>query len=118
MKILKSWNTLPPPFLYVKLLVFSNMKIISSLQESESVNNAEQRMANDGVEALSFTSSSDERKRYLESIGATYGYTHEINRSNLFQDVLNLYKDEDVAKEYPLVIEFTNERGIDQGGLA
>jgi len=83
------------------------------------VNSAEQRMANDGVEVLSFTSSSDdfsdERKRYLESIGATYGYTHEINRSNLFQDVLNLYKDEDVAKEYPLAMKFTNERGIDQG---
>jgi len=46
------------------------------------VNSTEQGMANNGVEAFSFTGLSDEfddeRKRYLESISATYGYTHEI----------------------------------------
>ena len=60
---------------------------------------------------------SSEREDYMVSIGATYGGNHVIRRSSVFEDVMQLYQQEQMAKEFPVNIKFESEKGVDVGGV-
>ena len=60
---------------------------------------------------------SSEREDYMVSIGATYGGNHVIRRSSVFEDVMQLYQQEQMAKEFPVNIKFESEKAVDVGGV-
>ena len=40
-----------------------------------------------------------------------------LYRCNIYEDLMALFENEDALNEYPLCISFTNEMGIDTGGI-
>lgn len=58
-----------------------------------------------------------ERKLYLESINAVVGILHKVDRNNLFEDVIDLYREGGIVGEYPIFVEYKDEMGVDDGGL-
>lgn len=42
---------------------------------------------------------------------------HHIKRTNLYKDVLDLYREGDIVGEYPISISFQGELGVDNGGV-
>ena len=52
----------------------------------------------------------------MESVHAVVGVVHEIERKNIFEDVVDLYRGE-IISEYPIFIEYKGEQGVDDGGL-
>ena len=46
-----------------------------------------------------------------------FGPIHQVDRKNMFNEVLKLFEDPHALKEYPLMISFVNEAGYDIGGL-
>ena len=48
----------------------------------------------------------------MKSIQAVQGFQHEIDRENVYEDVINLYRN-----EYPIAIAFVGEIAIDNGGV-
>ncbi len=57
------------------------------------------------------------RLAYLRSINSQEGLAHTINRKNILKDVIGLYRDSNIINEYPIVIKFVGEIGIDAGGI-
>ncbi len=57
------------------------------------------------------------RLSYLRSINSQEGLAHRINRKNILKDVIGLYRDSNIINEYPIVIKFVGEIGIDAGGI-
>lgn len=55
----------------------------------------------------------------MESINATQGILHEVDRSHLLDCVLRLYDSQvtSIILEYPLYIKFSGEAGVDEGGV-
>ena len=45
------------------------------------------------------------------------GPEHTIERGNVYEDVLDLYKQGEILGEYPIKIEFLDELGVDHGGV-
>ena len=58
-----------------------------------------------------------ERLKYLKSINAVEGRVHIITRQNLYEDVIDLYREGEVVGEYPITISFLGEIGVDDGGV-
>ena len=42
---------------------------------------------------------------------------HTVCRSSVFEDVLRLYREESIVKEYPITVEFEGEIAVDEGGV-
>ena len=53
----------------------------------------------------------------MSSMCSSSGPPHEINRGDLFNNVLHLFASDDITKEYPLRIRFKGELAIDTGGV-
>ena len=45
------------------------------------------------------------------------GDEHTIDCNNVYEDVIDLYRQGEIVGEYPIMIEFLDEIGIDHGGL-
>lgn len=43
---------------------------------------------------------------------------HYVNRSSLFNDLIDLYEDTSILKQYPLHMSFVGELGVDLGGVS
>ena len=41
---------------------------------------------------------------------------HLIERTNVYEDVIDLYREGDIVGEYPIFISFRGELGVDDGG--
>lgn len=54
---------------------------------------------------------------YMKSVNAVAGLEHTIKRSNLFEDVIDLYREGSIVGECPIKIEFLDEIAVDHGGL-
>lgn len=61
----------------------------------------------------------DERERldYMKSINAIVGLEHEVNRRNIFEDVIDTYREGDIVGECPIVVRFDGEIAVDNGGV-
>ena len=58
-----------------------------------------------------------ERVSYLESVGCVSGPKRTIDRANLYEDVLDVYREGDIVQEYPLFIKYEGEKAVDEGGV-
>ena len=58
-----------------------------------------------------------ERISYMKSISAVKGLLHTIDRSNVFEDVLDLYRQGSIVGEDPICIKYVGEMGVDEGGV-
>ena len=59
------------------------------------------------------------RVKFIESLSLTFGKTHLVKRSHIFEDVIDLYssKRDTVLAEYPFRSKFVGERAVDLGGV-
>ena len=64
-----------------------------------------------------FSTAAEERNRFMVSVCRDVSTIHEINRRCVYDDVISLFEDEEVLKEFPLRISFTSEIAIDCGGV-
>ena len=53
----------------------------------------------------------------MKSIKATQGEKHIINRCKIFEDVIKLYEEGEIIREFPTFIQFKDEAAIDAGGV-
>jgi hypothetical protein len=53
----------------------------------------------------------------MMSINAKKGEVHTIDRDNIYEDVLDIYRSGEIVGEYPIEIKYTAERAIDDGGV-
>ncbi len=58
-----------------------------------------------------------ERDLYMQSVPIVVGIVHEVDRNEIFQDVVDLYTDGGIVGEYPIFVQYKGEKGIDDGGL-
>ena len=58
-----------------------------------------------------------ERLQYMKSVHARFGDEHTITRENIYEDVIDLYREGVIVGECPISIEFKGEMGQDLGGL-
>ena len=58
-----------------------------------------------------------ERLMYMKSINAVKGDTRVVDRSNLYEDVLNMYRRGHIVGECPIYIKYLNEEALDYGGV-
>ena len=42
---------------------------------------------------------------------------HVVNRENLYEDVIDMYREGDIVENYPLVVKYKGEKAIDDGGV-
>lgn len=54
---------------------------------------------------------------YMKSTNAVRGLSHCINRSKVYEDVLDLYRKGTIVEECPICIEFKGEIAVDSGGV-
>lgn len=59
----------------------------------------------------------EERMKYMEQIQAEFGKEHCIERRKVYQDVLDLYRENEIVNECPIYITFKGERAVDNGGV-
>ena len=43
---------------------------------------------------------------------------HKFQRSNIYEDFMSLFEDEEIAMKAPFQVEFIGEQAVDGGGLA
>ena len=55
--------------------------------------------------------------RFMQSINAVIGSEHFIDRATVYEDVINVYRDDEITKECPIYIEFVGEMAVDYGGV-
>ena len=55
-----------------------------------------------------------EVRLYMKSIDAVNGLPHTIDRTNINEDVLDLYS---IVGEYPTTVKYIGEKGADEGGV-
>ena len=53
----------------------------------------------------------------MVSVNAVPGTYHSIERTNVYEDVLDLYQEGSIVGECPIFIEFKGELAIDEGGV-
>lgn len=58
-----------------------------------------------------------ERLRFMVSIGAKKGEQRIVDRNNVFEDVLDMYRIGEVLGECPIKIKYGGEQAIDDGGV-
>ena len=63
----------------------------------------------------------EDRLMYMENQQSTVlGKEHQIDRSNVYEDVLNLYKANEIINECPILsifIKYVGEKAVDDGGV-
>ena len=64
-----------------------------------------------------FTVAVAKRIDFINSMDTHFSQTHVIKRSNIYEDLMVLFENEDVLSEYPLCISFADELGVDAGGV-
>ena len=69
------------------------------------------------ITKLIFLTVAEERDKFMTSVSSPSGAIRDIERTNLFSDVLQLFTSEDITREYPLRIRFKGELAIDMGGV-
>ena len=42
---------------------------------------------------------------------------HVVDRENLYEDVIDMYREGDIVENYPLVVKYKGEKAIDDGGI-
>lgn len=70
-----------------------------------------------GISMSYISTAEEERDHFMSSMCSSSGPPHEINRGDLFNNVLHLFASDDITKEYPLRIRFKGELAIDTGGV-
>ena len=45
------------------------------------------------------------------------GLERTVDRDNLYEDVIDMYREGDVVGEYPMFVRYKNENAIDEGGV-
>ena len=45
------------------------------------------------------------------------GLRHVIDRTNLYEDVVDMYREGEIVGEYPLYTKFQGEQAVDEGGV-
>lgn len=60
-----------------------------------------------------------ERKRleYMKSINAVKGAVRVVDRDNVYEDVIDMYKCGEIVGECPINIKFSGEDALDYGGV-
>ena len=58
-----------------------------------------------------------ERRLYMKSVDAVKGLPHTVDLSNIYEDVLDLYKENNIMCEYPIIVKYVGEKGADEGGV-
>lgn len=53
----------------------------------------------------------------MQSVPVVVGIVREVDRNDIFNDVMDLYKDGAIVGEYPIFVTYKGEKGIDDGGL-
>ena len=53
----------------------------------------------------------------MASVDAVRGIVRRVNRSNIFEDVIDMYREGDIVGEFPIYIIYEGERGVDEGGV-
>lgn len=53
----------------------------------------------------------------MKSVNAVKGLPHKVDRSNIYEDVLDLYREGAVVGEYPIFVKYVGEQGVDEGGV-
>ena len=53
-----------------------------------------------------YVSGGKDRMEYLNSVQFKKGDAHVIRRNNLYEDVLNVYRDQSIVHEYPIEIKY------------
>lgn len=53
----------------------------------------------------------------MNSIQAIPGRAHLIDRTKVYEEVINLYQNDEILKEFPIYIKFKGEVAIDHGGV-
>ena len=53
----------------------------------------------------------------MNEINYVYGTEHTVDRANLYDDVLKLYQEGNIATECPIYIHFKGEIAVDVGGV-
>ena len=51
----------------------------------------------------------------MESVDAVKGLPHTIDRSNIYEDILDLYREGNIVAEYPIIVKYVGEKGVDEG---
>jgi hypothetical protein len=65
-----------------------------------------------------YTAVKNKRTRFLSSMAVHRG-RHEVTRLPLYEEIIELYrKNPQTMMEYPFTIRFSNEKGMDFGGVA
>jgi hypothetical protein len=61
----------------------------------------------------------EEKQRlvYMKSVNALKGSTRVIDRDNIYEDVIDMYRSGDIVGECPIHIEFSGEQARDYGGV-
>ena len=67
-----------------------------------------------------FYTAEQDRAKFIESLSMQHGLTHWVNRSCIYDSVIDLYKRqaEQIMGEFPFRVHFRNEKAIDTGGVA
>lgn len=58
-----------------------------------------------------------ERLEYMKSINATKGELYTVDRDNIYEDVVDMYRTGDIVGECPIKIKYSDEQAIDDGGV-
>ena len=53
----------------------------------------------------------------MKSINAVTGMEHFIYHATVYEDVIHLYRNDQILKECPIYIEFAGEMAVDYGGV-
>lgn len=58
-----------------------------------------------------------ERLVYMKSVNAVKGATRVVDRNNIYEDVIDIYRSGDIVGECPIHIKYSGEEAIDYGGV-
>ena len=53
----------------------------------------------------------------MKSVDAVNGLPHTIDCTNIYEDVLDLYREGSIVGEYPITVTYVGEKGVDEGGV-
>ena len=42
---------------------------------------------------------------------------HVVDRENLYEDVIDMYREDDIVEDYPVVVKYKGEKPTDDGGV-
>lgn len=63
------------------------------------------------------STAAEERNSYMASVCSEVCKVYTINRKSVYDDILLLFENDEILKEFPLKISFANEMAVDPGGV-